>query len=1439
MDATVMDCQNGEMPLTHFHPAVSRWFRSQFAEPSDIQIKAWPAIRSGNPTLIAAPTGSGKTLAAFLAAIDTLIRAGLDAPLPDQTRILYVSPLKALSNDIQKNLERPLNGIRNALIESGVPDIAIRAQVRTGDTTPAERQAMLRRPPHILVTTPESLYVLLTSDSGRQLLATVENVIIDEIHALAGNKRGAHLTLSLERLASLTPSPPVRIGLSATQKPIENMARFLTGGRECCIVDTGHVRNLDLELVLPKAPLESVMANETWAELHERLAHLIEAHRTTLIFVNTRRLAERVAAALSERLGEQAVTAHHGSLAREHRLDAEQRLKQGQLRALVATASLELGIDIGEIDLVCQLGSPHNISTLLQRVGRSGHHLGGLPKGRLFPLSRDDLVECTALLRALKLGQLDSIPIPAHPLDVLTQQIVAEVASRDWSEEDLYHRLTRAWPYKDLPRKDFDAVVGMLAEGFHTRRGRRGAYLHRDSVHGMLRARRGARLMALTNGGAIPDQFDYQVILQPQGLFVGTVNEDFAFESLTGDVFQLGNTAYRMLKIEQGRVFVEDAHGQPPNIPFWLGEAPGRSDELSCAVSDLRDHYNRLLDQGREPALQDACDNLGLSSAAAQQLIDYLSAGYAALGMLPTQRHIVFERFFDELGDQHLIIHSPFGSRINRAWGLALRKRFCRRFNFELQAAAAEDSILLSLGPTHSFPLEEPAQYLHSATAPDVLIQALLTAPMFGTRWRWVANNALAVPRRQTGKRRPPQFQRSDAEDLIAVIFPDQLACAENLAGDREIPDHPLVAQTLYDCLHELMDIDGLCRLLDGLQNGKIAVLPRETTTPSPLALEILNARPYAFLDDAPAEERRILAVQQRRLLEPASAAEIGHLDPAALEKVRAECRPSARTAEELHDALVVGGCITEQEVDPGWEHFMAELIHTRRATILKTPVSQLWVPAERLQAWRLALSSHTENPTIDPAGSEHLSTPEDATRELIRSRLECLGPVTIQQLASPLTLPESTVAFALNTLELEGFVIRGHFDPGIPEEQWCERGLLARIHRYTLTRLRREVEPVSPANFMRFLFHWQGLDDPGEGEAALYRCIHQLEGLSLPAASWEADILPARIQPYWPDNLDSLCRSGQLAWLRLQPPVSVKKTHRRRKPASKNTPLALITRNGLKAWQSFALWHDDHQHALSDGAQRVYRRLSTSGATFFEELLTGTGLLRTQLEEAMGELVASGLATADGFQGLRALISPPPARRRHARRRQFFDPFAAAGRWSALRLQGELQANAGDIEYVARILLQRYGIVFRKLLERESGLPEWRELLYVFRRLEARGELRGGRFVEGFAGEQYALPEAVQMLREIRRRPASEELITLATTDPLNLTGIITSGERITPQNHHRVLYRKGIPVAASSGQEMRLLISATPGEAENLRHRLFFRPHPTAYQPPPPRPI
>ncbi|RQR63804.1 ATP-dependent DNA helicase [Burkholderia sp. Bp9125] len=1460
--------------LDVFHPAVAAWFRRTFAAPTSAQALAWPHIKGGRSTLVAAPTGSGKTLTAFLCAIDELVRDALahDGTLPDATLTVYVSPLKALSNDIHVNLDAPLAGIAESLAQLGLPVPAIRTAVRTGDTTQAERAALRKRAPHILVTTPESLYVLLSSTSGRQMLSTVRSVIVDEIHALANSKRGSHLALSLERLDALAGRALPRIGLSATQKPIDAVARFLVGEhagapRDCTIVDTGHARERDLALELPNVPLEPVMATDVWEQLYDRIAGLAAAHRTTLVFVNTRRTAERMARHLADRLGKDAIAAHHGSLAKEHRFDAEQRLKRGELKLLVATASLELGIDIGDVDLVCQVGSPRGIAPFLQRVGRSGHHVGGVPKGRLFPLSRDELVECAALLDCVRRGELDTLRIPDAPLDVLAQQIVAEVACAEWHEDALYRSFTQAAPYARLPRARFDAVLAMLAEGFSSRRGVRAAYLHRDVVGGTVRGRRNAMMTATTSGGTIPDMADYAVLLEPQGIQVGTVNEDFAVESLAGDVFQLGNQSYRIIRVETGRVRVEDAQGQSPNIPFWLGEAPGRSDELSAAVGRLRARLDALFAQGDRdaasrgakrteadagssrlaPALRWLVDDLQVSPDAARQIVDYLARTRAALSALPTQDTLVMERFFDESGGTQLVIHSPFGSRINRAWGLALRKRFCRTFNFELQAAATDDAIILSLSLAHSFALDEVWRYLRSASAEHVLVQALLDAPLFGVRWRWNATTALALPRFTGGKRTAPQLQRMKSDDLLATVFPDQVACVENVVGEREIPSHPLVEQTLDDCLHDAMDTDGWLALLRRIESGAIELVARDLPAPSPLAAEILNAKPYAFLDDAPLEERRTQAVQARRWSDPESADDLGALDADAIAAVRDEAWPLVRDADEMHEALLTLACIADDEAQAhdGWPAWLADLAARRRATKLVTPGgAALWVPVERLVCVRALHPDARCAPALKVPAACAAPWDADAARvDVIRARLTGFGPLALDAIAKPLGLPAASVIAALAALEQEGYVMRGRFTPGAAGtgsagDEWCERHLLARIHRYTVKRLRREIEPVERADFMRFLFHWQHLtpDTRGAGRDALAAVVEQLEGYEAAASAWEDALLPARLTDYTTGGLDELCRSGKLVWTRIGAPARAAGT------PVKTTPIVLLPRRDLAAWQ--ALRDPAAQPALSARAAQVRDALAAHGAMFFDELLGDLHLLPVELEQALGELVSAGLVNADSFAGLRALLKPtvkrgPTYAPRTRRGGALIGGMDDAGRWALVQRpapRADVQpvppvrlpaaTDPAALEHVAWTLLRRYGVVFWRLLEREADwLPSWRELVRVLQRLEARGEIRGGRFVAGLAGEQFALPEAIPILRELRRQPGNGQFVCVTGADPLNLAGTLLPGDKVPALAGNRVLFRDGVPVASLVAGAFHYASDLAPAAREDARLRLARR--------------
>jgi len=1507
------------MPLTGFHPITARWFSETFRGPTAAQERGWAAIRRRQHTLIAAPTGSGKTLAAFLTALDDLVQDGLRAPLPDEVRVLYVSPLKALSADIHKNLAEPRRGIRRVAEAMGLEPPRITAAVRTGDTTQSERAAMLRTPPHILVTTPESLYLLLTAERSRAMLRTVGTVIVDEIHAVIGTRRGAHLALSLERLQHVAETPLVRIGLSATQKPIEEVANFLVGSNSAepgdhweleedldrrrsvldtperhgarasaagvgprgseksqapCVVNEGHQREIDLALEIPRSPLEAVMSHEVWEEYYDRLAELIGGHRTTLVFVNTRRMAERLARHLSDRLGESAVTAHHGSLSKEKRLDAESRLKAGQLRALVATASLELGIDIGSVDLVCQIGSPHRISTFLQRVGRSGHTVAGLPKGRLFPVSRDDLVECAALLRSVGRGELDAIVSYDTTLDVLAQQIVAEAACRDCSEDELFTLVRRAWPYRALERSQFDAVVAMVSEGFATKRGHRAALVHRDEVNQRVRGRRGSRLLALSSGGAIPEVADYRVVLDPEETFIGTVNEDFAIESLAGDVFQLGNASWRILQVGAGVVRVADAKGAPPTIPFWLGEAPARSDELSQAVSNLRADVDAALavaDRDRAdragsapadagagaelapPAIDPVewfASETGLSHAAAEQAIAYLGDARRALGLLPTQQTLVLERFFDESGGMQLVLHAPFGSRINKAWGLALRKRFCRQFNFELQAAATEDSLLLSLGPQHSFPLADVFRYLHSATARDVLVQAFLDAPVFQTRWRWNTTISLAVPRNRNGKKVPAQLQRMLADDLMAAVFPDAAACLENIPGDRQIPDHPLVNQTVRDCLEEAMDFQGLAGVLDRIHGGDIRCVARDTPEPSALSHEILNARPYAFLDDAPLEERRTMAVQTRRATEPSASGDLGALDPAAIERVREEQRPDPRDADELHDVLLTVGCLTIDEAPTIAQDLFETLATTRRVGACcargdhddqPSPRAEqarplrLWVAAERLPELRTIHPDLAVDPPIEPPASRaaRVWTREEALVELVRGRLTITGPTTARALAESLGVEESDIGTALLTLESQGVVLRGHFSG--PNE-FCDRRLLARIHRYTLNRLRAEIEPVSPADFMRFLFAWQHVDASARlaGTDGVRSVIEQLDGYELAADAWERSILRSRVDGYEPAMLDTLCLTGEVGWARLSAPDGAVtemggatpvalflRTHSSRGGACSARGVSARDVQDSRAEQPRPLQVERTKHAIGEIAARVLEHLLQRGASFAHELVAACGVTPSEVGAALGELVSAGLVASDGFGGLRSIVRSTGGSKLTRDGRAL-----VAGRWFALPAPA-----APDDESLATqacILLRRYGIVFRRLLAREPTAFSWRELVGVYRRLEARGEIRGGRFVSGMSGEQFALPDAVERMREIRRTPRDGRLITISGCDPLNLTGVVDSGERVRALGSNRLVYRDGVAVAAMEGDYLRPLCTFSADEASRVATALAGRPMP-----------
>ena len=1717
------DSPKNNTGLADFHPASRAWFEERFGQATKAQADAWPQIRAGRHTLIAAPTGSGKTLAAFYAAIDMLLQRGLNGELSEGVQILYVSPLKALSNDIQKNLEQPLNGIAEQLHLQGFAPVDIRIAVRTGDTPPSERARMAKKPPHILVTTPESFYLLLTSASGRAMLSTVRSLVVDEIHALLGDKRGSHLALSMERLQHLISSQSSgntkdqsgrtlqRIGLSATQKPIDLVANYLVGNAtgqsecdssslgevevevegadsrwpkaDCAIVDSGFRRELDIRIEVPKSPLSALMSNEVWDELYGRLVELIESHDTTLVFVNTRRLSERLALALAERLGDDVVCSHHGSMSKDHRHNAEQRLKAGSLKVLVATASMELGIDVGSVDLVVQFSSPKSIATFLQRVGRSGHSINGTPKGILFPLTRDDLIEASALVHSIRRGQLDAIVMPEKPLDILAQQIVAEVSAQvhdrgrdgdtagdepgqrasrrdkskklsapdapeddlwaqgaddcgdvpankqpvdklsvqnqpskeifqplatalaamrtsgstrlsssakpaptpaspevrkaalaaaraglrgteaepasvksdvypketeeieetqetqeieeieeikekesfepmtpldSWCIDELYALVIKAFPFRELTKEEFEETLRMVADGYTSRRGRRGAHLHYDAINRRLRPRRGANLIALTNGGAIPDMFDYQVVLDPEDTVVGSLNEDFALDSMAGDVFTLGTHAWQILRVDGLKVRVRDAQGMNPTVPFWFGEGPGRTVELSQSVSNFRQQIGDLiLDESADAAMQWCINAVGLPHSAASQVVEYLHAGMAALGAMPTRDTIIMERFFDEVGDMHVVIHSPFGSRINRGWGLALRKRFCKSFNFELQAAANEDSIVISLGSVHSFPLDEVFRYLQTTTVRDVLVQALLDSPMFEVRWRWNATRSLAIQRNRSGKRVPPQFQRMDAEDLIAHVFPDQIACAENLTGRRDVPTHPLVDQTIHDCLTEAMDIDALIELVGKIEREELTLIAKDLREPSPFAQEIINARPYAFLDDAPAEERRTNAIRNRSWADPAEARDYSLLDVSAIARVREEAWPLVHNAEELHDALQTLGYITAAEfADNGFEKWRERLVLEGRLHQLVQHPQELLFATEDLPKFR-ALFPECCAQFDTPSFLEGVCfEPEEALRDLVRSRLEGLGPVTAQRLADEVSLPCVKIDAALLALEVEGFVFQGKFTPraeqaGDGPVEWCERRLLQRIHRYTIDSHRKAIKPVSLQVYTQFLFDEHGLqpvrDDDEmphssaeaslDGQTQLQRSLAMLDGISAPAASWEADLYPSRVSDYDPNWLDVLCISGRVTWGRyVQPSASQRALHKGSSGPVKTTPIAIMSRANLDIWQAMAraqLKEADEgprktrvgQDApsgktFSNTAQRIEADLLTNGASFFDQIQSRSGLLKAQLEEGLAELVGAGRLNSDSFTGLRALLTPAAKKQGAHRRRRRSPMFGVeeAGRWSLLETFAPRPADTAEteamttarteteaentrrspatpaiirqpratrpnnsrsgwdvldddqLERLISIYLNRWGVLFRSIIERELLAPPWRVLLRALRRLELRGTVRGGRFIAGVGGEQFAFQEAVDGLRSMAKEVAAAKprYHSLAASDPLNLLNLILPRRKLAKLLNNRVLFEDGIPIAVVESGEVKFLREVAPEKQWALQQALVQKNFP-----------
>ena len=1428
--------------MEDFHPAVRAWFGQRFHDgPTPPQRDAWPHIAARRHTLVAAPTGSGKTLSAFLVAIDRLYKAHDRGEATDGiTRVIYVSPLKALAVDIAENLEQPLIEIGSVAKSMGLTAPTIRIGVRSGDTPTSQRAAMVKKPPAFVVTTPESLYLMCTSSKARAALSTADTLIVDEIHSLARDKRGSHLSLTMERLDHLCSeafgTPPVRIGLSATQKPISTVANLLVGTRtdatgapDCAIVNSGHVRDLDLDLVIPPSEMEAIAPAEQMGEILDQIADLVAEHTTTLVFVNTRRMAERISHELGERLAERFpdgfgdhgaagvgaeafVAAHHGSLSKDRRALVEQRLRAGDLKALVATASLELGIDVGPVDLVCQLASPRNIATFLQRVGRANHNRYGIPKGRLFPQTRDDLVECCALLSAVHSGRLDALLPPDAPLDILIQQLVAEVSAREWEVQDLFDLVRRAGSYRNLSQDDFDQCLAVASEGVQTGRGVRSHWIHHDDINGEVRGRRGARMAALTSGGAIPELGDYRVLLNPDDTFIGTVNEDWATESMPGDIFTLGTHSWRIRRIEPGVVRVVDAEGLPPTIPVWFGEAPGRTVELSEEVCEIRREVETRLRAGDPDAarawLMGAAQ---IDREPAEQVVRYLAASLAILGTLPTRDRLVIERFFDETGGMQLIVHSPNGARLNRGFGLALRKKFCKNFDFELQAAASDDAVCLSLGPQHSFPLGDVAGFLKSNSVEQTLTQATLVppSPMFLSRWRWNLNRALLVLRWKGGRKNPPPIQRMEADDCMAALFPLAAACQENVSGPIELPDHVVVRQTMDDTLREAMDVDGLRAMVERIERAEIDIVTVDSTEPSPLCHELLVGKAFTFLDDAEAIDRRSRAVPLRRGL-PVELTEIGKVSPEAIAEVASQVIPNPTTPDELYELIESLVVTRAQDV---WRPMFESLSEVGRGVAeFDANGHEFWsVGATRIAAASL-------RPDLWP---DIEVTSEDRAQALtvaVRGRLDLCAMTTAESLANQLGVDRSGIEFALVGLENEGFAIRGTWAAGgvsapasdgvgiptdVPAKQWASRRLLARMHVYSQKSKRARVDPATAQDFMRFLFEWHHVA-PGtqrSGVEGLTTAVAQLQGWHAAAASWEPDLLRARLADYSGELLDRRSLAGDLTWGRLVTSANPSA----RPTASKSTPITLALRDDLD-WLLLAHRRsptsDDKAditntaEGLSPHAVEVLDVLANRGARFHHQLAQDAELPALEVEQALWELVWNGHIHADSFHALRSLFESRDrgqAPRRRGLRRGTAVRIGGEGRWTVLG-ERTTTADADELaEAVAEQLLARWGVVFHALVATETLAVRWREIQWALRRLEARGTILGGRFVSGFGGEQYASPEAANMLMRVRKVPRTGTAIEISGCDPLNLTGVISPCPRVPARRTERVRYVDG----------------------------------------------
>jgi len=1399
------------MTLESFHPAVRAWFEERFGRPSPPQAQGWPAIARGENVLILAPTGSGKTLAAFLKCLDILYREGIRRE--PGIRVLYISPLKALNNDVYRNLEVPLAEIEAKARELGLSLPHLTHAVRTGDTPQRERAEMRRHPPDILITTPESLYLLLTSRS-RDILRTVRYVIVDEIHALCTTKRGAHLSLSLERLEALLPRPPVRIGLSATLRPLEEVAHFLGGtGRPVTIVDAGVRRNLDLRVEVPVDDMRALPEGSLWPASHRRVLELVEAHRAAIVFVNSRGLAERLAGQLNALAGREVARVHHGSMSREAREQVEAELKAGRLPCLVATSSLELGIDVGAVDLVIQIESPGTVSRGLQRVGRAGHALGAVSKGRLLPKYRGDLLETAGIVREMRKGEIEEIRVPTGALDVLAQQVVAMAAMDEWRVDDLLALVRRAWGYRDLTERQLRSVLDMLAgrypsEEFRELRPR----IVWDREAGVIRGREGARALAVLSGGTIPDRGYYEVYLEGRNVKLGELDEEFVYESRVGDVFLLGTGTWQIRAIEHDRVVAVPAPGRMPRMPFWKGEGFGRPLELGRKLGAFTGEVAaRLADPGLPQWLQSECC---LDERAAQNLVQYVRDQVAHTGAVPTDRRLVLERFPDELGDQRLALLSPFGGRVNTAWGMVLRARIRQLLHLEAEVTTSDDVIHIRL-PGADRPLDPEALVrIDPDEAVELLLQEVGSTPLFGAYFRMNAGRALVLPRPRPGKRRPFWLQRLKAADLLQVA--------------RRYPDFPLVLETYREVLRDVLDLEGLRQVLTDLASGTIELAVVETDSPSPMASQILLqfVAEYMYEGEAPKAERHgtLLALHRELLDELLGTGALRELlDPRAIAAVAARLRGQAegwhpRGPDEVEDLLRRAGDMSQAELEaagarPEW---LAQLEAERRALRLHaasrdrggaSPAGDAgavhWVHADDAPLYR---------------------RPEADVAAVVRRYARAHGPFRPEEVARRYGLPPAEVAAAAEGLAAAGTLVAGEFTRGAGGREYCDREVLRQIRRQTLTLLRAEVEPVDGAAYARFLMSWQGVqagspmpgapgDSPAAGtppagapaegpwSGALLRTLRRLQGIPLPAELWEQEILPCRVPGYQPLWLDQLLAAGELHWVGAP---------------GRRLAFYLPDQVGLFAGRLEAA----PSEGLAPTQAQVLEACRATGAAFLGAIARRAGLSPNEALEALWELAWMGLVTNDTFAPVREVLRSPS---RSARHRGRAAPVlrGGTGRWwptaalveaaPAVLPGGEgTPGGAADrAEAYARLLLDRYGVVSREVAAADGGPAPWGEVLERLRRMEWRGEVRQGYFVAGLSGLQFARADAVERLRRARDLTGGPPVL-LNATDPANPYGAILpwpEGERLARLPSTYLVLLDGLPVLGVESHGRRLV--------------------------------